>query len=291
LNVDVNVTSPSTRAQAQGTISASQSEAVVVRIQGVKGSADVSLQAGATREQVVAAINSFTEQTGVEATSEGIIRSTDYGSEATVRVENVQGTLAGITPGLARGTDVQAEVNGVQLTGVANTINVSLGNLTAQIDVQAGQSGNFSFSIRGGGATFQIGPEGSDKITVGFSSVQSAVLGTSSGKGNLQSITTGGSNNILDNPVNALSIIQAARNEVITQRSQIGSTAASIFEPSVRALQANVINLSQSRSVVADTDFAREIGELIRSQVLRQSGINILRAQTSSAGAVLNLLA
>ncbi len=290
-NVNINVTSPATRAQAEGTIATSQSEAVTVRILGPLGTADVNIQAGATREQVVAAINSFSEQTGVEATSDGVIRSIDYGSKAFVRVENVQGSLQGITAGYTRGTDVVAQVSGIQITGVANTLNINVGSLAAQVDIQAGASGNFSFTIKGGGAIIQTGPEPTDKVTIGISSSQSAVLGTSSGLGNLQSITTGSSNNILDNPATALSIINAARNEITSLRSQLGSASTSLLEPMMRNLETNVVNLSQARSVIGDADFAKEIADLLRTRIYREAGLNALKNQNLSAGAVLNLLA
>lgn len=291
LDVDVNVTSAATRAQAQGTIAATQTASATVRIQGPSGQAEINIQAGATRAQIVEQINSFEEQTGVEATSSGEIRSVNYGSDSLVRVENVQGQIDGISSGLTKGTDVQAVVNGEQVTGQANTITVNSANLRAQIDVQAGQTGNFSFRVTGGGARIQTGTESTDSTTIGINSTLGAFLGSSSGLGNLESITTGRANNVLDNPANALAIIQAAQTEVSTQRSHLGASVGSLFEPLARVSQANATSLSAAKSTIGDADFAVEAASLLRSRILAESGIRTLRSQNLNSGAILNLLA
>jgi len=291
LDVEVNVTNAATRAEAQGTIAATQSQDTTVRIQGTRGTVDINIQTGSTRAQVIEAINAQTEFTGVEAASDGTIRSREFGTAEFVRVENVQGELEGVTAGFSRGTDIEATVNGIQFTGQANKVTVNLPNLKAEIDVQQEQTGTFSFRIEGGGARIQIGTEVTDNVTIGINSVQANFLGESSGLGNLQSITTGGTNNILDNPANALNIIQSAEREVNTLRSQIGSTVSSLFNPIANNIQINVQNIAQARSFIGDTDFAKSIAELIRSNILNQAGINTLRAQNLRSGAILNLLA
>lgn len=291
LDVDVNVTSAATRAQASGTIAATQSSAATVRVQGTSGQAEINIQAGATRAQIVEQINSFKEQTGVEATSDGTIRSINYGSAELVRIENVQGQIEGVDSGLTRGTDVQAAVNGFQVTGQGNTLTVNVSSLRAQIDVQAGQTGNFSFRVTGGGARIQTGTEPSDSTTIGINSAQSTFLGSSSGLGNLASIMTGGSNNIINNPANALSIIESAQREVSTQRAQLGASVGSLFEPLSRVAQVNSTSLSSAKSTIGDTDFAAEIANLVRTRILAQSGFRTLKSQNTNAGAILNLLA
>jgi flagellin-like hook-associated protein FlgL len=80
LNVNITVTAAATQASATGTIAAApQVGDVTFRVQGNIGSQDITLAAGATQADVVAAINAVKDFTGVEATAGGQIVSSKVG--------------------------------------------------------------------------------------------------------------------------------------------------------------------------------------------------------------------
>jgi flagellin len=63
-----------------------------------------------------------------------------------------------------------------------------------------------------------------------------------------------------------------------------------VLDTNRRSLQAAVENLSASRSVILDADFAVETSELTRAQILQSSGTTVLSLANQQAQSVLQLL-
>jgi flagellin len=291
--VTVNVTAAATRAQAVGTISAApQPAASTIRIIGNRGQEDLSVAAGATQADVIAQINAVSETTGVEATPGGIVRSIDYGSTASVNVQELGGDLVGITPGLTQGTDIAGTINGITAGGRGNVLQVSDNALGAEVTVQAGAAGAFQFRIVGGGAQFQVGPVagGLNDLTIGIGSVSTSTLGEGSGLGALSTLATGGANSLLNRPAGALSVLDAAQSQVSSLRARLGAVSSQVFDTNIRALDVAFENLSASRSRIQDTDFAEEIASAVRNRLARETGLAALRQSNLNAGLALRLL-
>lgn len=289
--VSVNVTSAATQGTATGAIAPVQAADVTFRIQGNLGQADISVQAGATQAEVVAAINSYSDQTGVIATGAGVIQAQDYGSNAFVNVQNVTGTLTGVTTGYYAGTDVQGTINGQAVSGQGNSFSISSQSISGQFAVTPGAVGTFNFTVEGGGARFQIGTGSNDAVLIGIGPAYAASLGESGGLGNLTSIRTGGANSLLNNPGGALNVAGAATTELSLQRSTLGGLEAHLLSPIRNTLSQQFENLTASKSTLGDADFAEQIAAMVRNQVLRQSGVNVLRQAALSSNAVLRLIA
>lgn len=289
--VNVNVITAATRAQATGTLAATQPTDVTFRIIGPQGTADVTIAGGTAQADVVTAINSFTDQTGVEATPGGQIRTVEFGSQATLNLQEIQGDLAGITPGFSTGTNVVAQVNGASASGRGNTVTFN-GSFQAEITVEPGATGSFGFTIEGGGARFQLGPTagGANDFSVGIGAVSTNVLGVTGGFGSLREVATGGTASVANNPGNALRILDAAGREVGSLRSRLGAVSSQLFEPNARALDVAFENISASRSRIGDADFAEEIAQTVRHRLVRESGLSVLRQANLNAGLVLRLL-
>lgn len=292
VTVNVSVISAAARAQAEGTLAATQAAASKIRIRGEVGEAEISISAGASLSQVVEAINQFREATGVEATSTGVIQSTEVGSGAQVQITELEGDLQGITPGLTKGTDSVGQFNGVNATGRGNTLTSVQSSLGATVTIQPATTGNFSFTIAGDGATFQVGavPGPGERVSVGISDVGPANLGASGGIGSLSTLLMGGTNSLQNAPGNALRILRSAVDEISEKRNRLGSVASQVFETNQRALSVQFENLSASRSVLADADFAGEVASFVRNQVVRRVGVDVLRQTGLNAGVVLRLL-
>lgn len=290
--INIDVTAAATQGQVTGTIAAApQVGAATFNISGNIGTQQITIQDGATQQQVIDAINAQTASTGVEATAAAEIRSVNVGSDQFARVEFTTGNLDGITESLTFGTDIQATVNGSAVTGQGNTISVQDGILSGQFTVQQGFTGAVSFDIEGGGARFQTGTGVTDAIQVGFPAVGATTLGGSSLLGALNSITTGGANSLQNNPTNALNIIGAALDEISGQRSRLGSIDAQALNANRNALGVQLENLLASNSRIRDLDFAEGISNLTKNQIIFESALQALRLTNTNANRVLSLLA
>lgn len=291
-SVDVSVLSAATQAQAGGTIAAGgQAGDATFRVTGPLGTADITVAGGSSQNQVIAAVNAETANTGVEATGAGVIRTQQYGSAATLNVQNLQGSLTGVTTGFTRGTDISAQVNGQAASGRGNAIDFQ-GNFQAEITVQAGATGTFQFTIEGGGAGFQLGsvPGGANFTALGVGPTGTSFLGISSGMGTLRDLQTGGPASLSGDPARGVQIVDAAAKEVGALRGRLGAVAQQVFEPNIRSLDVAFENLSASRSRIGDADFAEEMAASIRNRLLRETGLQVLKKANLNAGMALRLL-
>lgn len=292
LTVDAAVTAAATQAAAVGTLNAGgQVGAATIRIQGELGSADLQLAGGETQAQVVSAINALSAQTGVQATGGGVVESTDVGSVSRVSITNVTGSLTGVNEGTAFGTDIQGTIAGQQAGGNRNTLTTTGPAFAGQVEFNAGTGpGTTTFAVVSGGLGLQIGPNAnSDLLRVGIEGLQPSNIGGTGGN-TLSSITTGGANTFTADPQQALSIIDRAIADVAGIRAQIGATVANILEPQANSLAVAAENLMAATSNIRDANFAEQISEQSRMQILFQGSIFALRQNNLSQGSVLRLL-
>lgn len=73
------------------------------------------------------------------------------------------------------------------------------------------------------------------------------------------------------------------------QRSQLGALH-NRFEAVIDNIQSTVINLSAARSRIMDADYAQEVSNLVRAQILQQAGFAILAQANRQPELVLELL-
>ncbi len=291
--VQVNVSTAAMRAEAGGQLSAIQTGDVTINVSGNVGTEQLSFSSGATLADVASAINSVSEFTGVQATATGEIQSTGFGSAQSVRITEISGDLDGITAGLTQGTDVVAQINGQTASGNGNVAEISNNQIQANIQIAEETVGSFSFTISGGGATFQLGPVGggANDITVGIGAVNSATLGGSSGLGGLSTIRAGGSNSIAGNPAGALSVLDSGIAEVASLRGQLGSLSKNIFQANIDSAAEAIQNLTASSSELADADLAKEMAAAVRNRLVRESGLRVLAQANLNPGIAMRLLA
>jgi len=175
---------------------------VVFELGGEKGGQVFQIAAGTTISELVSQVNLVSEATGVRAEADGQtlkLQSTTYGSDAKVDLRVIDEDAAGTftsTLGvrtLVNGTDVVAKVNGVDASADGNTLKVNTATLDIQLSVEDDFFGDIDFTITGGGARFQLGPEvvANQQARIGISSLNTAQLGGVAGK--LYQLAEGGS--------------------------------------------------------------------------------------------------
>lgn len=272
---------------------------VVFELGGEKGGQVFQIAAGTTISELVAQVNLVSEATGVRAEADGQtlrLQSTTFGSDAKVDLriidEDSSGTFTsalGVRT-LVNGTDLVAKVNGVDASADGNTLKVNTATLNLSLSVEEGFFGDIDFTITGGGARFQLGPEvvANQQARIGISSLNTAQLGGVAGK--LYQLAEGGSASLLNNTNLASEIVDEAINQVTGLRGRLGAFQATALESNLVSLNETVNNLTEAESSIRDADFAAESARLTRNQILVQSGTNVLALANQNPQNVLALL-
>lgn len=141
---------------------------------------------------------------------------------------------------------------------------------------------------------FQIGAFSEQTVNLSIDSVSSARLGTSA-----TGTKTMGSNVSLsaidvtnvsgDGAQDALKVIDSAIGQVSTLRAKIGSFQKDVLESTQRNLSVAQQNIRNSESNIRDADFAEEMLNFSRGQILSQTGFSMLTQANQSAQQVLKL--
>lgn len=269
-----------------------------------------TVQAGMTINDVIGLVNQSSGETGVSAAlvpSGGnfavSLTSVKYGSNFPINFLETQNILNnGSASNPASGVDAVFTVdvptsNGTQSETFTGGIGTGTDGLTL-----FSPSGNRMVITPSGNATagatvigqvavgsmrFQIGANDDQSALFSIPSIFAASLGTSAVPG--QSLATVDVTS-LQGALDAMKIADDAVNQIATLRGNLGSFQKNFLESTLRSLEVAQENLSASESHVRDADFAREMADYTRYQVLQQSGLSVLAHANKDPEAVLRLL-
>jgi flagellin len=298
---DTNASLAANETFAGGVGTSGLGASLALQVTGNSGSQLFTFAAGGTAAQLVTAINQASSATGVTASATGGVitfTSSGYGSAANVSVQVVNegagGTFGGSLSGTnAQGTDIVATVNGVAATGKGDTVSLNTPSLslTAALDPAVVTDGeDINFSVTGGGALFQLGPQvtSGQQVDFGIQNVGTASLGGTVGL--LYQLGSGQNAALATNPSLAGQILQAALDSVTSLRGQLGAFQTATLDSNISTLTNSVTNLTAARSDIQDADFAAESANLSREQILVQSGTTVAGIASSTPANVLSLL-
>lgn len=269
-----------------------------ISLQGKDGTVVIDIAAGENLSSVQAKVNAATAQTGVAASASGgniTLTSSDYGSEAFVRVNVLSGDSTNIVAGSDEGSDAVVTVNGqaaavdgLNVNYTANGVSVSF-NLTEDYN-DGTVTGSESFSVtNSGGATFQLGTTSNTRSTIGLDGVFSQQLGSST-NGYLSSLRGGGTNSLLSNPNQAAKIASEAAEQLSKVQGRIGGFQKFQVKTAAAQQVATKESLSNALSTIRDVDYATETAELNKQNVLLQSAISLLGLANQQSSSILSLL-
>ena len=88
---------------------------------------------------------------------------------------------------------------------------------------------------------------------------------------------------------NPLAALDAALAKVDTLRGSLGAVQ-NRFDSVIANLGTTVVNLSSSRSRIQDADYAVEVSNMTRAQILQQAGTSVLSQANQTTQGVLSLL-
>ncbi|RIK79051.1 MAG: hypothetical protein DCC68_13890 [Planctomycetota bacterium] len=301
IDVDVTVDAQATKARlvySGGNLTADLSLQV-----GGKSGFEV-FQFGATTgiQGIADALNLVSDATGVTATVDGtdlLLESSEYGADAFVSVQSLNSTpfLTTLEDGLTQssrtnGTDVSVRINGVQATGegLKASLNTSTLDLSFSVDDSLIDGSSFSFSITGGGAIFQLGPDvvSNQQARVGIQGVSTSTLGGVSGT--LYELRSGNDRDLATDVKGAAKIVDEVITSVTGLRGRLGAFQRTTLETNIFTLNDTVASLVEAESSIRDADFAAESARLTRAQILVQSGVSVLAIANQNPQNVLALL-
>jgi len=148
----------------------------------------------------------------------------------------------------------------------------------ADIDTAAGD----------GNATFRVGSETTDNVSVSFNDLRSSALGGAGTElDTLVADNTAVSSTALADSL--LGALDTAISSVSTQRAKLGA-AQNQMESAIASVAVSVENLSASESRIRDADIAMVSSELVTRQIMQQAGVSVLAQANQSPQAVLSLL-
>ncbi len=267
----------------------------------------VQLTAGMTQTDVITTINTRTSVTGVVADAGGAggelrLYSEVFGADETISVISnttaaATSTGIGTTAITDSGVDIQANIGSTAVSGRGNTLTVGSG-LAEGLSLSVGQAAdavttftgaNGNITINDKSLTFQIGPNAnqSASIAVGKANPSSLGIGAAGNQfANLGQInvTTAAKAN------DTLAIVDSAIDDITNLRGDLGAFQQNTLMATANNLRVTLENTINAESVIRDTDFAAEIAEFTKQQVLMQAGTSTLSNANQLPQLVLSLL-
>ncbi len=259
------------------------------------GSLSVSVNAGATD------LDTDTYVNGGATTS---VTSIDVGGAqggATYTVADATGGDISLTYDDGAGL-VQTETTTLTAMGANASQTVSFSNLgvsfTLTHDANAGShtAANIAAALDGdvivtssnATASFLVGSEVGDDITLAFSDMRSSALGT----GGSELDTLIADNDAVSTTAKADTLLQsvdAAIGQVSTFRAKLGARQNQV-EVAINSVGVSIENLSASESRIRDADIASLSSQMVSRQIMQQAGVSVLSQANSAPQSVLSLI-
>ena len=300
VNVRVDVDTQATQGKlvySGGTLASD----LVLEIGGQKGFNVFNFGNSSTITQIATAINQLSDATGVTANVNGAnleLKSSEYGSAAFVSARALSGTfntvdtVTNTAKSRVAGTDIAVRINGIKATGqgLRASLNTSTLDLTFSVNSAVVNASVLNFSITGGGANFQLGPEvvSNQQARLGIQGVSTATLGGVSGT--LFELRSGGGKSLEENVKGAASVVNEVIVAVTNLRGRLGAFQKTTLDTNIFTLNDTLANLTDAESSIRDADFAAESAKLTQAQILVQSGTSVLQIANQRPQSVLALL-
>ena len=195
--------------------------------------------------------------------------------ELTVQAPNGTNTVADQTSILAEITSRLAEIT--------RTSEVTEFNGTKLLNAAAATAGTVDIQV---GAN----SDSTNRISIRLTNVSSGNLFSTAGGNAALTFTAGGTAAANSAAAAAdLATIDKAIAAVDTQRSSLGASQNQLASAST-TIGTTITNMSASRSRIEDADYAVEVSNLTRAQILQQAGTSVLAKANQSTEGVLSLL-
>lgn len=281
----------------------------------------VALAAGQTISSAVTQLNTALTNGGIKmqasfnaATQLFSLSNTEYGSGTTVantissslaggstnlNVAAAAGTVynvaddAGSTLAGTQGLDVVGTIEGSAATGSGQFL-TSVSGGSSGLKIKATAAGDLgTVNVTNGTLQFQIGAFANETVKLAIDDIRANKLGTeATGTTYMTSVDVSSIDVTAGNGAgaqDAIMVIDAALSQVNTLRSKMGSFQKDVLESTVRNLGVARQNMAASESNIRDADFADEMLQFSRAQILSQTSMSMLTQANQAAQQVLSL--
>ncbi|PWF21234.1 flagellin [Corticimicrobacter populi] len=204
--------------------------------------------------------------------------------------QTAEGNLNEINNNLQRIRELAVQAaNDSNQTGDRDSINTEINQRLSEINrIAASASFNgqklLNGSIGSTGLRFQVGANNvtaEDVITVG----QESLISASASALAIDSISVA----THEDALSTIAAIDSALSTVDTARSNLGAIQ-NRFQSTIANLNNTINNLSSARSRIEDADYATEVSNMTRAQILQQAGTSVLAQANQVPQTVLSLL-
>ncbi|WP_250902004.1 flagellin domain-containing protein [Enterobacter roggenkampii] len=224
----------------------------------------------------------------------GMTQAARNANDGISMIQTAEGNLNEINTNLQRIRELSVQAaNGTNQNTDMTSINTEINQRLAEIDRIAGAANfngkNLLDGSQSGGVTIQVGAntKAGDTISIGSDSLINAKLSSlASG-----TALSGGTASISDNTT-AKAVIDAvdtALKGIDGARSNLGAMQ-NRFASTVNNLNNSVTNLSAAQSRIQDADYATEVSNMSRAQILQQAGTSVLSQANQVPQSMLSLL-
>ncbi|PRY64253.1 flagellin [Vreelandella songnenensis] len=228
----------------------------------------------------------------------GMDQASRNASDGISLVQTMEGGLDQVNDNLQRIRELA--VQGANDTNTADdraAIETEINERLAEIDRVAG-SNNFNgtnlLNVASGATTalnIQVGAntDSEDVITVNRINATVSGLGLSGGGMSGSTFTAGPASGAHSNFQSLIDSVDAAVKSLDTNRATLGATL-NRFDSVIDNLATTTTNLSEARSRIEDADYAVEVSNMTRANILQQAGTSMLAQANQTPQSVLSLL-
>ena len=204
-------------------------------------------------------------------------------------VQTAEGNLNEINTNLQRIRELSVQAaNDTNGSTDLKSINTEIGQRLKEIDRIAGSANFNGKKLLNGSVTadlkIQVGAGVATEDTIGIGS--NALINATSGSLDAK-LSTSISNN--SDAQTVISAADAAIAKIDEARSNMGAIQ-NRFESTVNNLNNSISNLSAAQSRIQDADYATEVSNMSRAQILQQAGTSVLSQANQVPQAMLSLL-
>jgi flagellin len=224
----------------------------------------------------------------------GLTQASRNANDGISLAQTAEGALSEINNNLQRVRELTVQAaNGTNTTADQNSIQAEIGSRLAEIDRTSATTEFNGTKLLNAAASvkIQVGTNGSadNQISIALTDASSTGLGVNALT--FGTSVTGAGTSAANSAAAAadLTIIDAAIAKVDTQRSSLGATQNQLTS-AVTNIGTTVTNLSASRSRIEDADYATEVSNMTRAQILQQAGTSVLAKANQSTQGVMALL-
>ncbi|MDI1245177.1 MAG: FliC/FljB family flagellin [Rhodoferax sp.] len=223
--------------------------------------------AGASSDYAAASSDYAAATAGTKAIAGGLtLTSVATGTASNYTVDYVD--AVGAPSAAFSGTTLTITADFTNTAVSAATMKTALAAVSASVTVSGTATGNFNV----------LGAAPADTALAGGA----AIVGTAQ-------VGTPGAAGAGANTVDPLKAIDAALAKVDEQRGSLGAVQ-NRFDSIISNLGTTINNLTSSRSRIEDADYATEVSNMTRAQILQQAGTSVLAKANQSTQGVMALL-